>query len=200
MAARKQLESALKPLAGVSSEAIRKNKIAECLKHLFKYQDSFAVPKRGESDFNAEEARVCAQVKRKAQYKRVCGKPLNGKMLLSLAIEYAETLSALGLKSMQVPVPLASLTQAIFRITDEETVRQGDEAYEQFKQALENEINDETMPLSDKQFKKIVKRISRETGKKLRYGLCEILKFEEVLYECERFNQRVDCLVEEKKI
>lgn len=158
------------------------------------------MPKRGESDFIAEEARVCAQVKRKAQYKRVCGKPLNGKMLLSLAIEYAETLSALGLKSMQVPVPLASLTQTIFRITDEETVRQGDEAYEQFKQALENEINDETMPLSDKQFKKIVKRISRETGKKLRYGLCEILKFEEVLYECERFNQRVDCLVEEKKI
>lgn len=38
-------------------------------------------------------ARLVATIKRKASYKAVCGKALNGNMLLALSLEYAETLS-----------------------------------------------------------------------------------------------------------
>lgn len=53
--ARKQLDASLKPLPGVSSEAIRKNKIVESLKTLFSYNDAFACPNPEENanDFNA---------------------------------------------------------------------------------------------------------------------------------------------------
>jgi hypothetical protein len=56
------------------------------------------------------------------------------------------------------------------------------------------------MPLPCRQFKKIVKRLEGQTRSKLRSGLAEILTFEEVLYECERFEQRIEMLIEEKRV
>jgi hypothetical protein len=62
--ARKVLETALKPMQGVSSEAIRKNKVAECLKQIIKQQDSFALPKHTDFDFSQELEKVCSQIRR----------------------------------------------------------------------------------------------------------------------------------------
>jgi len=42
------------------------------------------------------------------------------------------------------------------------------------------------MPLASKQFKKIVKRLETQARANLRFGLCELLKFDEVLFECEK--------------
>lgn len=55
------------------------------------------------------------------------------------------------------------------------------------------------MPVSQKSFDKIVSKLHLKTRQVLRTGLSELLKFDEVLYECERFEQRVDILVEEKR-
>lgn len=55
------------------------------------------------------------------------------------------------------------------------------------------------MPVSDKQFNKLVSKLTKSTRKDLRLGLSELLRFDEVLYECERFEQRIDILVEEKR-
>lgn len=59
--ARKQLDASLKPLPGVSSEAIRKNKTVEGLKILFSHNDAFACPNPEENanDFSSETAKVC---------------------------------------------------------------------------------------------------------------------------------------------
>jgi hypothetical protein len=51
-----------------------------------------------------------------------------------------------------------------------------------FKQGLDDAINDETMPLQNKQFKKIVKKLDVKVRSELRLGLAELLTFEEVLY------------------
>ena len=56
------------------------------------------------------------------------------------------------------------------------------------------------MPLPNKQFKKIVKKLDAKVRSQLRLGLAELLTFEEVLYECERFEQRIEMLVEEKRV
>ena len=69
-----------------------------------------------------------------------------------------------------------------------------------FKQGLDDAINDETMPLPNKQFKKVVKKLDGQVRSQLRSGLAELLTFEEVLYECERYEQRIDMLVEDKRV
>ena len=56
------------------------------------------------------------------------------------------------------------------------------------------------MPLQNKQFKKIVKKLDAKVRLQLRLGLAELLTFEEVLYECERFEQRIEMLVEDKRV
>lgn len=110
-AAKKLLETSLKPLQGISSEAIRKNKVIECIKTICTQLESFTTPKPEEADYQTEQIRVCTQIKKLVQHKKVCGKPLNAKMLLSLALEYTETLSSMGGigKLPSNPMPLASL-------------------------------------------------------------------------------------------
>jgi len=56
------------------------------------------------------------------------------------------------------------------------------------------------MPLRNMQFKKIVKKLDSKVRSELRLGLAELLTFEEVLYECERFEQRIEMLIEEKRV
>lgn len=84
---------ASKQVNAVTSDAMRKNKVIECFKNLFSNQDCFILPPFQDDNLQSEVARTCGQIKKQIGYKKVCGKPLNGKMLLSLALEYAETLS-----------------------------------------------------------------------------------------------------------
>lgn len=65
---------------------------------------------------------------------------------------------------------------------------------------MDDAVNDETMPLPCKQFKKIIKGLENKSRSQLRVGLAELLTFEEVLYECERFEQRIEMLIEEKRV
>ena len=46
-----------------------------------------------------------------------------------------------------------------------------------FKQGLDDAINDETMPLPNKQFKKVVKKLDGQVRSQLRSGLAEFLTF-----------------------
>ena len=49
------LDSAFKTISGASSESMRKNKIIECFKHIFTWQDCFAIPKPEEDDHQSVE-------------------------------------------------------------------------------------------------------------------------------------------------
>ena len=51
------------------------------------------------------------------------------------------------------------------------------------------------MPLPDKKFNKIIKKIEMESKAMLRGGLAEFLQFDEVMYESDKFEQRITSLV-----
>ena len=50
-------------------------------------------PLSDEGQQGKDLARLVSTIKRKATFKAVCGKALNGNMLLAISLEYAETLS-----------------------------------------------------------------------------------------------------------
>jgi hypothetical protein len=106
--ARKILESCFKPNNGVTSDSMRKNKVIECFNNIFSHKDCFAMKRPAAEDvsrdqipstdldeeFKRDAARFVRSIKKSVQAKAICGKVLNGKMLLGLALEYAETLSS----------------------------------------------------------------------------------------------------------
>ena len=51
------------------------------------------------------------------------------------------------------------------------------------------------MPLPAKKFNKIIKKIEMECKAMLRGGLAEFLQFDEVMYESDKFEQRITSLV-----
>lgn len=70
-AIRKHFENTLKPMPGVSSEAMRKNKVVECIKTLFSHSDCFALPPSHASDYSSASSNLIAQLKRIFQPKKV---------------------------------------------------------------------------------------------------------------------------------
>ena len=106
--ARKILETCFKPNNGVTSESMRKNKVIECFNNIFSHKDCFAIKRPAAEDVSGEQftstdldeefkrdaSRFVRSIKKSIQAKQICGKVLNGKMLLGLSLEYAETLSS----------------------------------------------------------------------------------------------------------
>ena len=90
-AANMALEKAFVSCCGVTNETIRKNKTMDCLKNMFPHRSILSVA--AESQATKDMARIVSTIKRKATPKSVCGKAINGNMLLALSLEYAETLS-----------------------------------------------------------------------------------------------------------
>ncbi len=71
-------------------------------------------------------------------------------MFLQLALEYTESLS-----SKEAPVILTALD----RVVHAETVKICDRNFEILKIQFDEHLNEETLPLNNKEFKKVVKRL-----------------------------------------
>ena len=77
-------------------------------------------------------------------HKTVCGKALNGNMLLALSLEYAETLSQPQNNNLNLPGAnkgsnmhsLILLFHAFSRVSEEETMRISDTVLADFEQEL----------------------------------------------------------------
>lgn len=67
----------------------------ECLKNLFPHRSILSVASTATEDAQTTKdlARLVSTIKRKVNHKLVCGRAINGNMLLALSLEYAETLS-----------------------------------------------------------------------------------------------------------
>ena len=125
----------------------------ECLKTLFPHRTAFTIAKPEsfsdgqileeiECEFKSNMNRLIATVKKNVTHKEVCGKAINGNMLLALSLEYAEVLSTPaqttqnltlpGQKSSPVIGNLLTLFTAFQRVSEEETMRIFDLVYSQF--------------------------------------------------------------------
>jgi hypothetical protein len=95
-------------------------------------------------------------VGKKLKAKSIGGKYLNASMLLSLALEYTETLNA-----KETPTILTALD----RVVQAESVKILDQTLELFKQDCEETFSEENMPMPSKDFhKKLRKLVSRHSG------------------------------------
>ncbi len=81
------------------------------------------------------------------------GKHLNPSMFLSLALEYTEALN-----SKETPTVLTALD----RVVQSETVKILDECFDAFKNECQEAVNEDTMPLPIKDFRKILKNLIKK--------------------------------------
>ena len=119
----------------------------ECLKTIFPHKTAFAIesPKQlpdGTSlsdvewdqlsdEFRTSMSRLINSVKKNISHKVVCGKAINGNMLLALSLEYAETLSTPAQNNLNLPGnkgsmiggSLQTLFTAFSRVSEEEVMR-----------------------------------------------------------------------------
>lgn len=132
-------------------------------------------------------------------HKVVCGKALNANMLLALSLEYAETLS-MPVQSSSLTLPgvktsgmgsLVLLFQAFSRVSEEETMRISDSVLAEFEIELNELVNEQTMPLSDKSLGKIQKNLEEKARAKLRQDMAEIATFEEVMFETDKIEDKI---------
>ena len=151
-------------------------------------------------------ARIVTTIKRKAAFKAVCGKALNGNMLLALSLEYAETLSqpaqgALGLPAGKGSTmhSLIPLFQAFSRVSEEETMRIADTVLGDFEDELNSQVNLESMPLADKALNKACKKLELKYKARLRHDLAEIATFDEVMAESDKIDERMRQMFEVKR-
>lgn len=80
--------------------------------------------------------------------KVVAGKHLNAGMLLQLAMEYTEAINA-----KETPTVMTALE----RVIQAETVHVGDKLADEFRRSLEEHLNEDQMPITSKEFRKIIK-------------------------------------------
>ena len=125
----------------------------ECVKTIFPHRTAFVIaPPESFSDgqilekidceFKNNMNRLITSIKKNVNHKVVCGKAINGNMLLALALEYAETLSAPIQTSSNLTLPgnkssitgsLLTLFTAFSRVSEEETMRIFDLVYQQLQ-------------------------------------------------------------------
>ena len=107
--AKKVLENTFTKVSGATNDVLRRNKVMECLKTIFPYKTAFAIESPQEfpdgtslsdvewdqlsDEYKTSMNRLVNSVKKNVNHKVVCGKAINGNMLLALSLEYAETLS-----------------------------------------------------------------------------------------------------------
>ena len=199
-AANSALEKVFTASSGVTNETIRKNKAMECLKTIFPHRSIIPVTA------NDSSSKLVAAVKRKAVAKNVCGKAINGNMLLALSLEYAETLSQPVQSIISLPGAKSStmhslllLFQAYSRVAEEETMRISDTVLAGFEEELDSLVNDQTMPLPDKTINKIFKKLEAKYKDQLRQNLAEIATFDEVMHENDKIEERMRQRFEAKR-
>jgi hypothetical protein len=109
-------------------------------------------------------------------------------MLIGLVMEYIECLENFSTKIVKVDENLPNLLQAITRVSDEESARLSDKAYRDFSKELDIELSLEVMPLSSIKLESIFTTLQRKYRSQLRTNLAELLSFDQVLEESDRFN------------
>ena len=92
-------------------------------------------------EFKSSMNKLTNLIKKNVSHKVVCGKAINGNMLLALALEYAETLSQpaqnLSLPGNKSMIGnLLTLFTAFSRVSEEETMRIFDLVYQQFQNEI----------------------------------------------------------------
>ncbi len=117
------------------------------------------------------------------------GKHLNASMFLQLALEYTETLS-----SKESPVILTALD----RVVHAETVKIIDTNFDLLKIQFDEKLNEDTLPLSQKDFDKIVNRLVKAARYRIEKELASILSFKEIVSEMDKFKLRAKDLVQHK--
>ena len=86
---------------------------------------------------------------------------------------------------------LVLLFQAFSRVSEEETMRISDSVLAEFEIELNELVNEQTMPLSDKSLGKIQKNLEEKARAKLRQDMAEIATFEEVMFETDKIEDKI---------
>ena len=144
----------------------------DCLKTIFPHKSAFIIEQpKGIADgvnlsevpweqlpeeFKTSSNRLVSSIKKSVSHKLVCGKAINGNMLLALSLEYAEILSAPNQGNLSLPGNnkssmignLQTLFTAFSRVSEEEMVRIFDLVYTKFQSEISDQVNEETLPLS----------------------------------------------------
>lgn len=130
-------------------------------------------------DFRKQVASLISSVKKKMRPKVINGKVLNASMFLSLTLEYTEALN-----SKETPTVIT----AIDRVVQAEATKISDEIYDHFCDQIKEDINEDTMPLSKSDFRKIIKRSIKKFKKDLQVELSRVLSFSEIIQETSKFS------------
>ena len=86
---------------------------------------------------------------------------------------------------------LILLFQAFSRVSEEETMRISDSVLAEFEIELNELVNEQTMPLSDKSLGKIQKNLEEKARAKLRKDMAEIATFEEFMFETDKIEDKI---------
>ena len=89
-------------------------------------------------------------------------------MFLQLAQEYTDALN-----SKETPTVLT----AIDRVIQAEAIKIQDDKLEQFREHLDQVLNEDEMPITQKEFEKIVKKSLRTFKRDLELDLAKVLNF-----------------------
>ena len=86
---------------------------------------------------------------------------------------------------------LILLFHAFSRVSEEETMRISDTVLSDFEIELNEQVNEQTMPLSEKQLNKIFRKLEEKFRARLRKDLAEIATFDEVMFETDKIDERI---------
>lgn len=101
--------------------------------------------------FRKQVSHFTNSVHKRLRPKAIAGKHLNGGMLLTLALEYTEALN-----NKETPTVMTALD----RVVHAETVKVIDGAFEEWKEELESELNEEKLPVTEKELNKITRGLT----------------------------------------
>ena len=141
------------------------------------------------AEFRKQTTSLVSTIKKKLKVKMVHGKTLNASMLLSLTLEYVEAINA-----KETPTVLT----AIDRVIQAESSKIQDELYDSFCQNLEEQLNDESFPVTQEVIKKYLKKTLKQHKLQLHKLLAQILNFSEIIKEGKRFTERVQDVMNKK--
>ena len=120
------------------------------------------------------------KVKEDVNVKTVKDKHFNGQMLLGLVMDYCEAIN-----SDAVP----SIDNSVTRLVQEEVDVIEQEAFEELKIFLDNELGLEVT--SQEVFEEVVSRAQRSAVRTLQTNMARFLTFKEILEATKRFKQRI---------
>lgn len=193
------LEDCLQENPRLSADSLKKNKVRGAIVSCFKERECFALgrPVTEEAklahvekvpwdnlrpEFKRQAIHLVNTVGRKLKPKVIAGKHLNGSMFLQLALEYTEALN-----SKEAPTVLTALD----RVIQAETVKVCDLAFHGFRDEVDAAMTEESLPMSQKEFSKIERRLRDKYQLQFQRQLASILSFADILKETDKFKEKI---------